>query len=427
MFSFAKKFISGPQSQDSAIDSYFKWTLQVNNRGYGLRVLKVLPHSIANQNGLESWFDYIVKINGHELPMLYPSLSHESYSLNDDGSINYGGNLTQEEVGQIHYEILQQELSSIAKNASGHHEVVLDVWNAKGGIIRQVTLPLKVEEDGAIAQEQSTETRAIEIFKNTFKELGVTLQSQHLTTATYVWRILNTHPDSPAFLAQLVPYSDYIIGCDSAFSDAPGEHGLLAQGGESLLSRVVLGYYNHHNSISGQDNIPITLYVYNHDYDILRPVTVNLSRSWSVNGQQRGILGCDVGYGLIHRLPEVVGKFANTELSDDVLFENNQNYSYQAPGEKYAPDVQPLAPPPVPAAPSSNDSFLPSALPPLGVAPPRKKKGNTGASVPPVSLDGLNDYMNEELAKSKELDVQYGTSTSANAADVPPPPPASKS
>ena len=59
-----------------------------------------------------------------------------------------------------------------------------------------------------------------------------------------------------------------------------------------------------------EDNIPITLYVYNHDYDILRPVTVNLSRSWGT-GYNRGILGCDVGYGLLHRIPEVVGKFDN--------------------------------------------------------------------------------------------------------------------
>ena len=58
--------------------------------------------------------------------------------------------------------------------------------------------------------------------------------------------------------------------------------------------------------------------MYNHDYDILRPVTVNLSRSWGT-GYNRGILGCDVGYGLLHRIPEVVGKFDNNSIVDDIL------------------------------------------------------------------------------------------------------------
>lgn len=369
MFSFAKKLVdrfegSASTADSNVLDSYFKSALQINNNGYGLRVLNVEPHSAGHQAGLESWFDYIIRVNGRELPMLYPSLSHQAYSINDDGSINYGGsNVTPEQVGQINYEILQQELTTIANNSNGSHVVTLDVWNAKGGIIRQVSLTLIKDES---SQDPPTPSNTLDLFNNTFQRLGVTLLSQHLTTATFVWRILNTHPGSPAFQAQLIPYSDYVIGCDLAFE---GAQGLLSTGGESLLSRTVLSYYNHHNSISGQDYVPITLYVYNHDYDILRPVTVNLSRGWNTGGQQRGILGCDVGYGLIHRLPEVVGKFAHNEISDDILFESNENFAYQP--QHQAQTTSPI--PPTPAG----DYFVPLSAPQVGTAPPPSRKKNT--------------------------------------------------
>ena len=108
MFSFAKKLVDRLEgntgSSDPASDSYFKNALQLNNNGYGLRVLNVVPHSSAHQQGFESWFDYIVRINNHELPMLYPSLLNYSYSINEDGSVNYGGNATLEQVGAVNFE-----------------------------------------------------------------------------------------------------------------------------------------------------------------------------------------------------------------------------------------------------------------------------------------------------------------------------------
>lgn len=416
MFLFAKKLVDrldgAAASADTAVlDSYYKHALQLNNNGYGLRVVSIVPHSTAHQHGLEAWFDYIIKINGHELPMLYSALSHQAYTIQDDGSIRYGGSATAEQVGLINYPVLQQELATIAHNAAGNHEVVLEVWNAKGGVVRQVALPLTPE---ALADDGDDAARGASLYAHLFARLGVTLQSQHLTTATYVWRILNTHAGSPAFQAKLVPYSDYIIGCDSAYSDTASEQGLLVGGGELLLSRVVLGYYNHHHLLSGQDHIPITLYVYNHDYDILRPVTVNLSRGWSGNEHNRGVLGCDVGYGWIHRLPEVVGKFTNTLLADDVLFENPQQYAYQ--------DTD-AAPPPPPAPADNGSYFVPlamPALPPKGPTPGAKKKKHATTT---AALDGLNDYMNEELAKSKEMDAQGGARPSAALAPPPPPPP----
>lgn len=423
MFSFAKKLVDrfegGSSSGDSnGSDSYFKSGLQLNNKGYALRVLNVAPHSTAHQKGLESWFDYIIRISYHELPMMYPSISTYSYSINDDGSINYGDSTTQEQAGMINYDILQKEIVNIAKNDKASKELVLDVWSAKGGIVRQIILPLDKFEPSS---KDNADESELSLFNDSFSQVGLTLQSQHLNTATYVWRILNTHHSSPAFQAQLIPYSDYIIGCDSAYpQDAEGK-GLLAKGGESLLSRTVMSYYNLHYTASQEDNVPITLYVYNHDYDILRPVTVNLSRSWGT-GQNRGILGCDVGYGLLHRIPEVIGKFDSNDIIDDVLFEANQNVGY---GVQDQPQDQQSAQQTIPSPPASTINTSPGAVfVPLASAPPPRASAARKKKHAPVgsNLGELNEYMNEELAKSKEMDT-HSNENLPNEGTVPPPPP----
>lgn len=407
MFSFAKKLVDrldGAQGQNRT-DSYFKDALLINNNGYGLRVLKVTPHSAAHLAGLESWFDYIIRVNGHELPMMYPSLSNFSHTINEDGLINYGGQTTAEQAGMINVDLLVQELKSITSNDKASNEITLDVWSAKGGIIRQVHLPLNKPLGAA------GDSSLVLLFENLFAETGVILQSQHLNTATYVWRILQTHMGSPAFQAQLVPHSDYIIGCDSAVLDDQSSTGLLTLGGEATLSRTVLNYYNQHYLSTHDDHVPITFYVYNHDYDILRPVTVNLSRSWGT-GHNKGVLGCDVGYGLLHRVPEVIGKFTSHEVVDDLLFENKLEYIYGEPPE----------PVPPPAAAPGPDAFVPvraaNAAPPPPRAAGKKKK-----HVAPASGAGnLQDYMNEELAKSKEHDVTGASSPNKETAPPPPPP-----
>lgn len=407
MFSFAKKIVDRLEgntggSENETRDSYFGNCLQFNNHGYGLRVLKVEPNSIGFTQGLESWFDYVIRVNNHELPMMYPSLSHSHYRIGDDGTITYGGNETQEQVGMINYDLLLQEISAAAKNIK---QITFDVWSAKGGVIRSVVIPLTESVDS-------------------IEKIGITLQSQHLTTATYVWRILATHQGSPGFQSQLIPYSDYIIGCDSTFDEDTHGKGLLSSGGETLLSRTIQNYYNYHFQRTQQDFIPITLYVYNHDYDILRPVTVNLNRSWG-QGQNRGILGCDVAYGLLHRIPEVIGKFDNGSIIEDVLFENKQTYSYDS----------------IPQTPLSDNSFVPSSVPPVPSSAPAPVVGASSHPPPPmasltsppphrsikkkyapVNVSGLNDYMNEELEKSKQLDTSQKPHQSTDSLPPPPPP-----
>src|SRR5579871_624094 len=45
--------------------------------------------------------------------------------------------------------------------------------------------------------------------------------------------------------------------------------------------------------------MPLTLYVYNHEYNVTRPVTITPSPNWG--GQ--GLLGCTLGFGALHRIP----------------------------------------------------------------------------------------------------------------------------
>lgn len=425
MFSFAKRLVERLEGapRNEKPDPYFQDLWKINNGGHGLRVLSVMPHSTAQQLGFEAFFDFIVKVNNHELPMLYPGGSHGSYSINDDGSINYGKNSSGEE-SMLDYNRMSEELKQLASSPS--KTVTFDVWRAKGGITRQITASLANFE----TDEYSIEG-VQKLYTDLFKPLGIIVQMNHLRKATYVWRILNTHKDSPAFQAQLIPYSDYVIGCDSSFPSDENGKGLLLDGGETLFSKTILGYYNHHAAILREDNIPITLYVYNHDYDILRPVTVNLSRSWS-KGENRGILGCDVGYGLLHRLPEVIGKFdKGADVIEDTLFDNKETIGYNLhehdvpsqPEEtenKHDPtpatSLMPINPPVGNLAPI-NPIVSASQL----ISPPAKssKKKRHHA---PVPMNNLADFMNEELSKSKAKDVLNPTNLSAQQAPPPPPP-----
>lgn len=425
MFSFAKGFVHGFQGnhEKKEVDSYFKNTVQLNNNGYALRVLNVKPHSVGHEAGLESWFDYIVRVNHHELPMMYPALSSYSYSINEDGTLNYGGHATQEQASMVNFALINQEIANMSHNEKGAKQLVLDVWSAKGGVMRQVVVPLNEKQQGQA--ESSTEFNTL--MPEGLELLGLTLQSQHVNTASYVWRILNTHPESPAFQAQLVPYSDYIIGCDSAFADDPYGKGLLAQGGESLLSKTILRYYNHNFENTHDNAVPITLYVYNHDYDVLRPVTVNLTRAWGT-GHNKGILGCDVVYGLLHRIPEVVGKFEKEKLVDDILYEDLQAVGYQLydgvqdPGQQGFVHSQVLPPPE--GSTGSGQMFTPMTAGPTP-APPPKASATKKKKAPsrPNAMDNLSEYMNEELEKSKEADSQGKPKTDSVTTSPPPPPP----
>lgn len=93
-----------------------------------------------------------------------------------------------------------------------------------------------------------------------------------------VYRVLDVHNNSPAFESSLQPFKDYIVGTpDHLFSEPEDFENLLhANLGKSL-----------------------TINVYNSDTDSVREVEINPRLNWG----GEGMLGCDIGTGLLHRIP----------------------------------------------------------------------------------------------------------------------------
>ncbi|XP_076760421.1 Golgi reassembly-stacking protein 2 [Xylocopa sonorina] len=92
-----------------------------------------------------------------------------------------------------------------------------------------------------------------------------------------VWHVLEVHPSSPAELAGLRPFTDYIIGADSVLHES-----------EDLFTLI-----EAHESRS------LKLYVYNTEDDSCREVTIIPNHTWGGEGS----LGCGIGYGYLHRIP----------------------------------------------------------------------------------------------------------------------------
>lgn len=416
MFSFAKKLkdkLEGGAGTES--DSYFHTHLTRNNGGHGLRILYVKPGSKAQDLELESWFDYIVGVNGHSLPMKHSHHTGPSYSIGEDGLFNYGENVTvSAEASMVDFDLLAQEFAMVAQGPD--KTVFFEVWSAKGGILRHVSFPLVPIVSKSAETPQNT-SQIFHLYENVFEELGITVSSQHLNTATHVWRILNTHLHSPAFQAQLAPYVDYIIGCDSAFpTDVEGK-GILVGGGEQLLAKSLSEYYTRHYETLQDDRIPVVLYVYNHDFDTVRPVTVYLSRAWNP-GHNKGILGCDVGYGFLHRLPEVPGKFVpSTELVGSVPVNVaapvlEKPFVYQEPKSEPIPVSLPQTiPVKLPVKSKTSSRYAPVAkpeVPDLGVEENTDAKELVESSEVVETLDSKSDEIETNLEKSVALGNKTG-------------------
>jgi len=90
-----------------------------------------------------------------------------------------------------------------------------------------------------------------------------------------VWHVLEVSPNSPAELAGLKAFSDYIVGSDSILLDQ-----------EDLFSLI-------------ETDRPVKLFVYNFVTDLTREVVVTPMTGWG----GEGLLGCGLGYGYLHRIP----------------------------------------------------------------------------------------------------------------------------
>lgn len=233
--------------------------------------------------------------------------------------------------------------------------------------------------------------------------LGLTLQWTSLAVVTNIWHVLDVPANSPADLAGLLPYSDYILG---------SPEGVLH--GESGLSEIV------------EDHIgrPLRLYVYNNEYDVTREVTLHPSREWG----GEGALGCVLGYGALHRLPAPLSE--PVDAPGETIFDGgqlNEKASYYDP--QVGADTSNFLTPADQLQQSGGggggggDFLVPAQMaigtpPPAGNAPPRStKKKDRHAHRAPAS--GIDDYFNEQEQKSRELDRPETTRSKSPLAPPP--------
>ena len=105
-----------------------------------------------------------------------------------------------------------------------------------------------------------------------------------------VWHIMDVVPGSPAACAGLQSDVDYVIGSDQHMT-----------AGDDICSLVE----NH-------DGKALKLYVYSTVTDACREVTVTPNSNWG----GEGLLGCDIGYGYLHRIPRTAGSIASAAASE---------------------------------------------------------------------------------------------------------------
>ncbi|KAK7203934.1 putative Golgi reassembly stacking protein [Myxozyma melibiosi] len=343
---------------------------------FGFHVLKILDGSLAAEAGFEPMFDFIVGINGHQIEESNP-------------------------------EPFVQEIQNCAGRS-----VRFAVFSYKGQQLRELSLSLPA------------------ISETTPKvELGMALQWAPLALSNLVFHVLDVQPASPAFMARLIPESDYIVGIE----------------GFKLLSENALG-----EVLEANVDKDLTLRVYNADYDTVRLATIVPDRNWG----GEGVLGCGIGFGFLHKIPAfneqmpVPGETIfsadeepEQESKDEDLFDPSAQIpqigtaapttstapSTSAPSESH-PEPQTSADPipktstPPPTLSTSPQNLASSRVPPSPseiVMPSymRRKHHKPGAAA-----GQLDAYFDEQERISKEADTPAPTSSSSKASMPPPPP-----
>ncbi|KAH7188657.1 GRASP55/65 PDZ-like domain-containing protein [Fusarium flagelliforme] len=307
----------------SRLDGDVQQQRQQEKGSFGFQVLRNTNLDLA----IEPWFDFIVGINGRPIEDPEPAL-----------------------------------FSQEVRNCAGS-TVTLGLWNAKGQRTREIHAP--VAPDTA--------------------SLGLSLQYAPLALAANIWHVLDVPANSPADVAGLLPYSDYILGSP--------EGALYGEGGLGELVEDFIGR-------------PMRIWVYNNEYNVTREVTIQPSRDWG--GQ--GALGCVLGYGALHRIPPPLSE--PVDAPGETMFDG-------APNEKSEDVFVPAAAGSEPPPPPTGDFLVPAQM--IGnapaSAPPRgggKKKERHGHSPNPL----MDDYFKEEEEKSRAVD----NAPSARNSPAPPPP-----
>lgn len=323
----------------------------------GLRIIYVDEWQLQ----LQSFFDYIVGINDLPLPMytnnygfMYPDYNAILNLLNDSIPL-------------------------------GH--IKLNIWSVKGGNYRDEYLSLQPRDENdmdSISLDKPSTVASTAAGINTspmFQSLGIKVQWTPLIASTFTYHILQLNiPNGPAQLTGLIPDEDYIIGC---------QDGLLATGGNELLPDV----------IRSRANQSLVLYIYNKVSDSVRPITVNIGPD--------GRLGCNIGYGFLHRIPSV--KTNNIEVNNTSTPPQIDNTFPPVSDSSFVPNAF------TPALNTTTTTTTVETADPIASAiapPPRsgKKKKHVHSK-----LNTMNEYFNEGVDPRTHK-------TTGNTPEVTPPP-----
>ncbi|KAL2356011.1 GRASP55/65 family protein [Cryomyces antarcticus] len=302
--------------------------------GHGFQVLRNTNLELP----IEPWFDFIIGINGRTLDNPDPNL-----------------------------------FATEVRNCAGT-TISLGVYSAKGQRIRELYVPIPLDPPS----------------------LQLSLQWTPLSDIENVWHILDVIPDSPADIAGLLPYGDYVIGSPEGFVR-----------GESGLGELVEDHLNR----------PLRLYVYNHEYDVSRLITITPSRSWGGTGA----LGCVLGFGALHRIPAPLNE--PPQGPGETLFETAR-FSNEEARPASATSPHPILSPNPP--PSSSPDFLvpanmqfnPTSPPPPLTGAAHQKPARKARAHHAISPGGaMDEYFKEGEEKSREQE-----SPKPRASGLPPPP-----
>uniref|UniRef100_A0A1A8FSC6 Golgi reassembly stacking protein 2, 55kDa n=1 Tax=Nothobranchius korthausae TaxID=1143690 RepID=A0A1A8FSC6_9TELE len=189
----------------------------------GYHVLRVQENSPGNRAGLEPFFDFIISVC--------------------DTRLQKRDNDTLKELLKVNVE----------------KPVKMQLYNSKTQTVRETTVTPSHTWGGQGL-------------------LGVSIRFCSFEGANQnIWHVLEIEPNSPAALAGLRPFIDYIIGADIAMHES-----------EDLFSLV-----------EEHEGKELKLYVYGTDTDNCREVVITPNSDWGGEGS----LGCGIGYGYLHRIP----------------------------------------------------------------------------------------------------------------------------
>ncbi|VDM58039.1 unnamed protein product [Angiostrongylus costaricensis] len=196
--------------------------------------------------------------------------------------------------------------------------------------------------------------------------LGVSIRFCSFDGASqHVWHVISVQPNSPASIAGLLSDSDYILGAESVLNQA-----------DDLIALV-----------QANEGKPLKLYVYNVDTDVVREVSLTPNSAWG----GEGCLGCDIGYGYLHRIPISVDRSKNTVPSVRI--------SLMSPKPSSFPDPSHFAPP-------VNLNLPTTFSPPTSFV---SQSTSTPLGTPRVMPQGMEGYPNDRDRQSYSNSLNTST------------------